>query len=52
MKIPVSFNFFAFLYKQCKLINNNRKIPSEAPQKSIESVSSITFEINDIEKIV
>ena len=30
---------------------NNSKIPSECPQKSNESLSSITFEINDIEKI-
>ena len=38
--------------KQCKPLINNSKIPSECPRKSNESLSSITFEINDIEKII
>ena len=32
--------------------NNSSKIPLEWTQKSSESLSSITFEINDIEKII
>ena len=35
---------------QCSPLINNSKIPSECPRKSNESLSSITFEINDIEK--
>ena len=34
------------------LLINNSKIPSECPQKSNESLSFITFEINDTEKII
>ena len=30
---------------------NNSQVPSECPRKLIESLSPITFEINDIEKI-
>ena len=35
-----------------KQLINNSKIPSEYPQKSNESLPSITFEINDNEKII
>ena len=35
--------------KQCTPVITNRKIPSECPRKSNESLCSITFEINDIE---
>ena len=38
--------------KQCTLINNTSKIPSECPWKSNEFLSSIIFEINDIGKII
>ena len=38
--------------KQCSPLINNSKIPSECSRKSNESLSSITFEINDIEKII
>ena len=38
--------------KQCTPFINNSKIPSECPRKSNESLSSITFEINYIEKII
>ena len=36
--------------KQCTALINNSKIPSECPRKLNETLSSITFEINDIEK--
>ena len=38
--------------KQCTALINNSKILSECPRKLNESLSSITFEINDIEKII
>ena len=44
--------FNSHFSKQCTLLKNNSKIPSECPQKSNESFSSITFEINCIEKII
>ena len=37
--------------KQCSPLINNSRIPSECSRKSNESLSSIRFEINDIEKI-
>ena len=37
---------------QCSPLINNSKIPSECPRKSNESLHSITFEINDIEKMI
>ena len=37
---------------QCTPLINNSRIPSECPRKSSESLSSITFEINDIEKTI
>ena len=47
---PEIFN--SHFSKQCTPLINNSKIPSECPRKSNESLSSITFEINDIEKII
>ena len=44
--------FNSHFSKQCKPLINNSKILSECPRKSNESLSSITFEINDIEKII
>ena len=44
--------FNSHFSKQCTSLINNSKIPSEYPQKSNESLSSITFEINDNEKII
>ena len=44
--------FNSHFSKQCSPLINNSKIPSEFPRKSNESLSSITFEINDIEKII
>ena len=38
--------------KPCTSLLINGKIPSECPRKSNESLSSITVEINDIEKII
>ena len=38
--------------KQCTALINNSKIPSECPRKLNESLSSITFEINDTEKVI
>ena len=37
--------------KQCTPLINNSEIPSECPRKPNESLSSITFELNDTEKI-
>ena len=44
--------FNSYFSKQCTPLINNSKIPSESPLKSNESLSCITFEINDIEKII
>ena len=45
--------FNSHFSKQCTTpLINTSKIPSEYPQKSNESLSSITFEINDIEKVI
>ena len=44
--------FNSHFSKQCTPLINNSKIPSECPRKSNESLSSITFEINDFEKII
>ena len=44
--------FNSLFSKQCTPLINNSKIPLEYPQKSDESLSSITFEINDIENII
>ena len=44
--------FNSHFSKQCTPLINNSKIPSECPRKSNESLSFITFEINDIEKII
>ena len=44
--------FNSHFSKQCTPLINNSKIPSEYPQKPNESLSSITFEINDNEKII
>ena len=44
--------FNSHFSKQCTPLINNSKIPSECPRKSNESLSPITFEINDIEKII
>ena len=44
--------FNSHFSKQCTPLINNSKIPSECPRKSNESLSSITFETNDIEKII
>ena len=38
--------------KQCTPLINNSEIPSECPRKSNESLSSITFDINDIKKVI
>ena len=38
--------------KQCTPLISNSKVPSECSRKSNESLSSIAFEINDIEKII
>ena len=42
--------FNSHFSKQCSPLINNSKIPSECSRKPNESLSSITFEINDIEK--
>ena len=42
--------FNSHFSKQCLPLTNNKKIPSARSRKSNESLSSITFEINDIEK--
>ena len=47
---PEIFN--SHFSKQYSPLINNRKIPSEYSRKSNESLSSITFEINNIEKIM
>ena len=44
--------FNSHFSKQCTPLINNSNIPSECPRKSNQSLSSITFEINDIEKII
>ena len=44
--------FNSHFSKQCTPLINNSKIPSGYPQKPNESLSSITFEINDNEKII
>ena len=44
--------FNSYFPKQRTPLINNSKIPSECSEKSRESLSSITFEINDIEKII
>ena len=44
--------FNSHFSKQCSLINKNSKFPPDCPQKSNESLSSITFEISDIDKII
>ena len=44
------FNFH--FSKQCSPLINNSKIPSECSRKSNESLSSINFEINEIDKII
>ena len=44
--------FNSHFLKQCSPLINNSKIPSECSRKSNESLSSINFEINDIEKII
>ena len=44
--------FNSHFSKQCLPFINNSKIASECSRKSNESLSSITFEINDIEKII
>ena len=44
--------FNSHFSKQFTPLINNSKIPSEYPRKSNESLCSITFEINDIEKII
>ena len=44
--------FNSHFSKQCTPLINNNKIPSECPRKSNESLSSITFEINGIGKII
>ena len=44
--------FNSHFSKQCSPLINNSKILSECSRKSNESLSSITFEINDIEKII
>ena len=44
--------FNSHFSKPCAPLINNSKIPSECPRKSNESLFFITFEINDIEKIL
>ena len=44
--------FNSHFFKQCTPLINNSKIPWECPRKSNESLSPITFEINDFEKII
>ena len=44
--------FNSHFSKQCSHLINNSKIPSECSRNSHESSSSITFEINEIEKII
>ena len=44
--------FNSHFLKQCSPLINNSKILSECSRKSNESLSSINFEINDIEKII
>ena len=44
--------FNSHFSKQCTPLINSSKIPSECPRKSNESLSSITFEIKDIKKII
>ena len=41
--------FNSHFSKQCTPLVNKSKIPSECPEKSIESFSSITFEISDVD---
>ena len=42
--------FNSHFAKQCTPLIINSEIPSECPRKSNESLSSITFELNDTEK--
>ena len=44
--------FNSHFFKQCTRLINNSTILSQCPQKLNESLHSITFEINDIEKII
>ena len=44
--------FNSHFFKQCTRLINNSTILSQCPQKLNESLPSITFEINDIEKII
>ena len=44
--------FNSQFFKQCTRLINNSTILSQCPQKLNESLPSITFEINDIEKII
>ena len=44
--------FNSYFSKQCTPLINNSKIPLECQQKLNEFLSSIIFEINDIEKII
>ena len=44
--------FGSHFSKQCTSLINNSKIPSECPGKSNESLTSIAFEMNDVEKII
>ena len=44
--------FNSHFFKQCTRLINNSAILSQCPQKLNESLPSITFEINDIEKII
>ena len=38
--------------KECALLNNSSKLPSECQRKSNKHSSSFTFEVNNIEKII
>ena len=49
LKIEIFNSHFS---KQYTHLINNGKIQSECPWKSNESLSSITYEINDIEKVI
>ena len=44
--------FNSHFSEQCSSLINSSKIPSECSRKSNESLFSITFEINDIGKII
>ena len=44
--------FNSHFSKKCTPLIDNSKIPLECPRKSNESLSSIAFEMNDIEKII